>query len=64
MKVHVTQDHINRGIKKDNALCPVALAVQDAGVQSICGFSASVLKFTHRFDNGEPVQPFEFEVYP
>jgi len=30
MKIYVTQDHINRGLKSDCARCPVALALGEA----------------------------------
>lgn len=32
MRVKVTQDHIDRGVRREPCLCPIALALKDLGV--------------------------------
>ena len=33
MRIEVTQEHIDNGVRKDAGCCPVGLALKDAGVQ-------------------------------
>lgn len=75
--IDVTQDDINKGIKENCRFCPVALAVQrtfndpEMDVFSPCiknceedrvASPSSVCDFIDRYDNGESVQPFSFEI--
>jgi hypothetical protein len=77
MKVVVTRQHILDGKKVRTRACPVALALRDSGWKepvvgvSICWedgvgkpfvLPLKVQSFTNRFDNGLPVEPFEFEL--
>lgn len=77
MLIRLTQDHINLGRQCESDRCPVALAIQDAGVPCQVGvFSIygpagstywrvsqpeSVQQFRQDFDDGVFVEPFEFE---
>jgi len=77
MRIVVTQKHIDAGMRKDCERCPVALALIDAHV-SFYGISSTrvhsfkeprilelpdvATAFIHRFDDGEAVEPFEFEL--
>ena len=82
LTVNVTQDHIDKGARKEAYDCPVSLALGEADPGSDwcvstrhimretgthVGFidpPATVSKFVRRFDNGDPVQPFSFEIDP
>ena len=71
MKVKVTQEHINKGLKGSSCYCPIALAI---GPNCVVQYShitignkeyrtpQAVFEFLHAFDNGLPVKPFEFEL--
>lgn len=76
--IKVTQEHINKGKKRNILFCPIALALNDAfGTEcsvgpkdwgfrgeSLCYFLSQKCKdFIKKFDNSKPVEPFEFEVY-
>lgn len=74
--IHVTQKHINAGVKKQCTSCPVALALQDhfdnkdlwAGPSDFltptgCADTPEVVReFMNRFDAGDFVSPFSFEI--
>lgn len=73
--IRVTQEHIDKGIRNDVCLCPVALALKSAGIcepyvtgDEIEVGSASysppekVTNFIFKFDAGESVRPFKFSV--
>lgn len=77
MKIEVTQEDIDHGIKGDCDLCPIARAVHRhiptarVGITVIrlnrMSFSCIDLpeearNFIHLFDHGMKVIPFEFEV--
>ena len=78
MLVHVIEEHISRGKRKQCSDCPVALAMKDAGCvfplvdyALIWGPAGARLSmetpeavgvFITRFDQGLPVAPFDFEV--
>lgn len=79
MKVIVTQDHINNGMKNCTKLCPIALALREHGVAPSVGASHAGLYidngfwyrgrlpdaaqlFVARFDEGDKVEPFEFDL--
>lgn len=76
MVINVTQEHIDRGTKKECSKCPVALALKDAGfpnafvgVFSIWPFemtrldvSNEVEEFIAAFDCGSIVKPFSFNL--
>ena len=76
MRIQVTQKHIDEGKKDHCFLCPVALALRDAGFGRpevtvnrlyLLGAGCFALPdaaktWIQDFDYGEPVQPFAFEV--
>ena len=76
MRVQVTQDHIDNGCRGLMGSCPIALAVRElTGANNVlvldCGVIADgrdsgipreAREFVRRFDNGEKVQPFDFEI--
>lgn len=79
MKISVTQAHINEGVPKVGAQCPIALAIKEAtGANAYVGnseifldnpetergipHSPTISSFIDAFDDGLPVQPFEFEL--
>lgn len=76
MKIEVTQDDINRGIRSSYCECPIALALQrklsisdiEVGDTSICvnkikyRHTDETLDFISEFDEGEYVEPFTFEL--
>ena len=76
MKIDVTQEDIDRGVKGACTQCPVALAlarafpdvyVDVATTQLLVGDefirAPSVVSiFIEDFDDGEPVQPFSFDL--
>lgn len=82
MKVSVTQDHIDRGLRHSAGFCPIALAMNEQhgpghlvatceslftnedGVVAWLKMPSEADDFIGKFDTGEPVQPFEFEVTP
>ena len=75
MIIRVTANHIARGLRNDCLACPVALAMQDAGLPegeldnalnrfSNSGVPQSAYEFFENFDRGLDVQPFEFEYQP
>ena len=76
MKVRVEQRHIKAGRRHDPCRCPIALAVWEE-LPTECpevadGFvfmggheymlTVEACTFVHRFDRGEMVEPFEFEL--
>lgn len=76
MKIKVTQDDIDCGVRKVKSACPVALATKlhfsNADVivdydTLFIGYEWFTLPeeakdFINNFDNGDEVEPFEFEV--
>lgn len=78
MRITVTQDMINRGVRNNARKCPVALALKEAGLTRVvvCGgvdfgpvpyrqsilLNRRVLCFIGRFDHGKPVKPFSFTI--
>lgn len=77
MTIHVTQEHINCGLKNDCCRCPVALAIAPFGprlfVQGECltydRFNVDGIKlpkiavqFIEDFDKQCPVEPFSFNL--
>src|SRR5256885_4584440 len=75
MIIEVTAEDIANGKKSSITDCPVALALHRAGFPTATvgawsmmngeGFDAlpeGVSQFIARFDGGEPVEPFSFEV--
>ncbi|QGJ91970.1 hypothetical protein SEA_KEELAN_5 [Gordonia phage Keelan] len=77
MKVVVTQEHIEKGDKGSPVSCPVALALNDAGMEGYYRVESRHLRtaigkfplptearqFIAKYDtHGGPVEPFEFEL--
>ena len=82
MKIQVTQQHIQLGLRGSCTADPIALALKDAGfmrpwvsptrietvgqnggyMKENWSCPQSVLSFMIRFDRGEVVSPFEFEL--
>ena len=76
MRIVVKQEHIKSGIHKSPISCPIARAVREAfGVDDVGAthysiyvagkryeVPDSVQSFIKRFDDGEVVEPFEFEL--
>lgn len=75
IKVNVTQECIDQGLKNDPWHCPIACALIDAGVQNpsvsavyivipgtVIKPSEEVKTFIDHFDKYEHVEPFEFEL--
>jgi hypothetical protein len=78
LKLKVTQDHINRGVRNNCWHCPIALAFKELGLSTTVGrtevcyedidsfytlpLPAEATQFTFNFDAGFAVQPFECEV--
>lgn len=77
MRISVTEDHIKKGRKREPRFCPVAIAVRerlklseyqvDVGNRIwIKDFPVeiphAVNRFVSDFDNGRPVEPFEFDL--
>lgn len=73
--IQVTQEHIEKGQRFEPFSCAVALALKDSGFESarvseseiVCDCDifpvpSSVRAFVGRFDRGEPVLPFSFEL--
>ena len=77
-RIRVTAEHIARGEPRHPGGCPIAVALQDAGLPAIVGersadlaFGSSAYRsalphtarqFIERFDLGAPVHPFEFDI--
>lgn len=75
MKIQVTQKHIDEGKPKCPNNCPVALALIDAGLLNV-GVTpvwirvedkkyhapTGVYVFVQNFDEGQKLEPFEFEL--
>lgn len=72
-RVHVTQQDIDNGRRKDEARCPVGLALRrETGERFFVGMNTaqgmgyesclplSVQKFNESFDSGRAVKPFAF----
>lgn len=78
MKIHVTQKHIDEGVRTDCENCPVAKAITEATKHHavvdqdlICWTPyyrhdvptpPAVREFIDRFDSGRMVEPFTFEL--
>lgn len=78
MLIEVTQEHIDKGVKKNCQNCPVAIAAQavlqnsdirmgqwtlyDSRFTTIARVPFVVTDFVNRFDLGLPVQPFSFNL--
>jgi hypothetical protein len=78
MKITVTQEHIDKGIREDCTACPIALALRERGFdkysvgryaiypnwgrRGAVGLSRAAVRFTREFDQGLPVQPFSFNL--
>jgi hypothetical protein len=78
MTIHVTQEHIDKGLKSCGG-CPIALALRDAGFNDVVVFQRRFIydarrgspshtlppearEFIEKFDKGRTVQPFSFEL--
>lgn len=72
--IHVTLEHIQKGVRHDGCRCPVARAMTDAlgtvvlvsGYFAMIGTAAIVLPpaaraFAYSFDKGYEVRAFSFE---
>lgn len=77
MRINVTQEHIDRGVRGDCAACPIALATTEVihervGVVGlhiidndgipIKETTVKMRQFMDNFDDGKPVQPFSFNL--
>ena len=76
MKIKVTKEHIENGVREDCLLCPVATAVQEKIGKYMVTVRSDYIyingetypltpetgEFVHMFDNGYEVAPFEFEL--
>lgn len=78
MKIKVTQEHINRGIRRDDSKCAIALALKDHGFRNPCvtdtnvcldknlrcyrDLSKRAMKFVEKYDSNKPVKPFTFVI--
>ena len=76
MRIKVTQDHIRRGLKSNRYSCPIALALNEAGVVGASVDNYAVVtsdgsfhalptvaaKFIFAFDAGKQVEPLEFDI--
>lgn len=75
--IQVTQEHIRKGRPAIKRYCPVALALHDAGYlnarvgvfdvyitasRSLDIVGTPVYEWIRRFDEGKPVEPFEFDL--
>lgn len=75
--VEVSVGDIVNGLVSDEHYCPIALALRRQGVEVSVGedilfdrlggayerdLPDEAQEFIHRFDNGEPVYPFSFEI--
>lgn len=74
MKIKVTKEHIENGHKGNGSECPISLAFGSCGFvghatyghfyYNKCDyvkFPEEVTRFIANFDNGNLVEPFEFE---
>ena len=65
MKIEVTQDDIDNGVRHSTEKCPIALAATRALGGPILvhadGSGDEIDKFIIAFDKGEPVSPFVFD---
>ena len=75
MRINVTQQDIDNGLRCNQTHCPIAIAVYRCAALSFAVYSinmrykefniqlpASVQEFIESFDNNKEVQPFSFEV--
>lgn len=78
MIIHVTEEHIRRGVPTSVCGCPIALALNDAlcdvylvgkdsfapylSGRKIQRFQKKAQIFIERFDAGIPVKPFSFRI--
>lgn len=76
MKIKVTQKHIDNGFKNNCWRCPIALAIEEQLINKSFTVASSTIRiqgnvinlpyeacnFIRKFDNGLPVEPFEFEL--
>lgn len=76
MKIKVTKEHIDKGVKGSWDCCPIALAIKEQlNIESIevndelistqerdYRTPLSCVNFMEKFDEGDPVTPFEFEL--
>lgn len=78
MVINVTGRHIAGGKRSDCNYCPIALAFKEAGLNIQVGsyfihrspddlenaseLPNAVCDFIRKFDRGQPVQPFSFEI--
>lgn len=75
--IHVTQEHINNGRRRQCSQCPVALAIKDVckpksdvhvGIRILIGNKFAkhtpldAERFIGRFDSSCSVEPFSFEL--
>lgn len=72
-RIEVTSEDIERGVPDNCHHCPIALAARRAGLNTPEVDSAflngmvlpdAATEFILDYDNGEPVEPFSFEVSP
>lgn len=77
LTVRITPEHIKNGEPSSCSICPLALALEDAGViapivteanwwdteSAVIGqVSRRARQWIHRFDNGRPVKPAVFRL--
>lgn len=76
MRIKITQDHIDKGLKRDCHSCPIAWAITEVRHQSyvqvgtndvridaqVYQLPAKVSRFISNFDDGQPVKPFAFNL--
>lgn len=75
MKINVTQRDIEKGLREDPNSCPVARAIKRRGFEDVSVKTQVIWigcrkynppeiveDFIERFDKGDTVQPFKFEL--
>lgn len=76
IKINVTNDHIRRGVRGSACDCPIALALKETLITnsvSVTGARMLVnhvwfvvdkkdIRFMERFDAGQPVRPYSFDL--
>lgn len=75
LRIHVTAEDIAAGTRRDCETCPIAQALMRQGFTDVSVSADSILfgpywqpasdrvaDFIHEFDEGLPVEPFDFDV--
>lgn len=76
IKISITRAHIRDGVRGSKCDCPIALALKDSLITTnvhvdggglwVNGLSFEVdkrdMRFMHRFDDGQRVLPYSFEL--